>query len=94
MVYSSRNRIMMYGCDKSTMRGRCNRRPYIEVYHISSIPSPYGNNSSWSYLCFFHFVIDFVMNKVTRSGRGYCYVSYERTLLKRLRDKKDYSEED
>jgi len=86
---------MMYGCDKKTIKGRCNRKPYVEVYCTSNVFGSHpGNNSSWSYLCFFHFVIDFVMNKLMGSGRGYCYVSYERTLLKRLRDKKDYSEED
>ena len=83
----------MYSCDKKTIRGRCNRKPYIEVYFKSKI-CLFECNMHWSYLCFFHFVIDFVMNKLMGSGRGYCYVSYERTLLKRLRDKKDYSEED
>ena len=89
----------MYGCDKwigltALSKRRCNRRPYAEVYCIFNTYGSHGNDSSWSYLCFFHFVIDFVMNKLMGSGRGYCYVSYERTFLKRLRDKKDYSEED
>jgi len=65
----------------------------LKFIALFNIPGSHGNNSSWSYLCFFHFVIDLVMNKLMRSGRGYCYVSYECTFLKRLRDKKDYSEE-
>lgn len=83
----------MVSCD---MKGKCNRKPYVEVYfHSKNCGSdcPTGG-SHWSYLCFFHFVTDLVMNKIKRSGRGYAYVSNKKTLLGRLFDKLNKGELD
>ena len=71
----------------------CSKVPYAEVYFKSNTcgknnaPCPFGCAHHWSYLCFRHFVIDLIINKLTNAGRGYCYVSNKETLIERLSDK-------
>ena len=87
-----------FGCDKAVRKGRCNKKPYVEVYFDSTtcgkdeMPCRYSCTKHWAYLCFRHSILDLILNRIMRSGRGYCYVSNENTLLKRLLDKKDYED--
>lgn len=81
-------------CDKSRKNGtRCGHKAYVEVYFCSSTCGPnnelckYGCTHHWCYLCFWHFVVDFIVSRLKGDGNGYCYVSYERTFWKRIRDK-------
>jgi len=82
-----------YSCDKLTRHGRCRHKPYVEVYWKSNIEDSDGFTSHWSYLCFKHFVLDLIKKYLFRTGNGYCYLSTKKTLIGRLLDKKDYSEE-
>jgi hypothetical protein len=78
----------------------CSKKPYVEVYFKSSTcgknntPCEFGCSMHWSYLCFRHFVIDLIMNRIKHSGRGYCYVSDRKTLLGRLLDRLNKGELD
>ena len=92
--------INLASCDKTTHRGRCSKKPYVEVYFqsktcgVEGLDCPYGCTSHWSYLCLYHFVIDLLKNKLFKTGRGYCYVSNKKVFLRRLLDKLDNGELD
>ena len=53
-----------YGCDKVISRiATCGRKPYMEVY---------PDNGTWSYLCFWHYIIDRIKCFIFREKHGYC----------------------